>query len=366
MKNYKCLSILLISLLSGCGYSIIPGMHMSGGPNPEPPVIPGIKFIPISVDTLHEQNIKESRAAAEMSKEWGSADTNGYQYRIGPRDVLAVTVWEHPELTIPAGEFRSAEAAGHVVTADGTVFFPYAGTVQVGGKTIGEVRELLTHGIESVIENPQVDVKVVAYRSQKAYVSGEVTKPGPQPISDVPLTVADAIGLAGDLTENADLSGAILTHNGKTQKLDLLAMYDKGDPRANVLLQNGDILNIPDRNTQKVFVMGEVVKPSSIVANKRGISLTEAIGDVGGVAPMTSDPAQIYVIRGNGDESEIYYLDAKSPDALILGDQFRLKPRDVVYVETAVAARWDRLMQQFVASSMIVRNVGVGWSAFGK
>lgn len=358
MKSYRCLYIVLISLLTGCGYSVIPGMHMSGAPDPEPPNIPGVKFIPISAGTVHEQNLNASSVAAEQSKSWEQANTTGYQYRIGPRDVLAVTVWEHPELTIPAGEFRSPEATGHVVAEDGTMFFPYAGMVQVAGKTTAEIRELLTKGIESVIENPQMDVKVVSFRSQKAYVAGEVSKPGPQPLTDVPLTVADAIGLAGDLTENADLSGAILTHNGKARKIDLLAMYDKGDTRANVLLQNGDILNIPDRNTQKVFVMGEVVKPASIVTNKRGISLTEAIGDVGGVAPLTSDPAQIYVIRSNGDESEIYYLNAKSPDALILGDQFRLKPRDVVYVETAALARWDRLMQQLVTTSTIVRNFG--------
>lgn len=358
MKNYRYFLILLISFLTGCGYSVIPGMVLSGTPNPEPPVIPGVKFIPVSVDTLQKQALTAAKIAEEQSKYLGQTSTVGYQYWIGPQDVLDVTVWEHPELTIPAGEFRSAEATGHIVTSEGTMFFPYVGTVKVAGKTTEEVREILTKGLEGFIKNPQLDVKVVSFRSQKAYVSGEVANPGLQPITNVALTVADAISLAGDFTENADLSGAILTHNDKTQKINLLAMYDKGDTRANIILQNGDILNIPDRNTQKIFVMGEVIKPGSIIPNKRGISLTEAISDVGGVAPLTSDPAQIYVIRSNGDESEIYYLDGKSPGAMILSNQFRLKPHDVVYVETAVLARWDRLMRQFLVTSFIVRNIG--------
>ncbi len=351
----KNLIIVSISFLTGC--TIVPGMHMSTA---FPPAVPGVKMIPITADTLRDQGINESGGVPVQSNlgGHGHASDNVYQYRIGPRDVLAVTVWEHPELTLPAGEFRQAEVAGHLVAEDGTIFFPYAGTVDVAAKTAAEVRNILTQGIAHVIQDPQVDVKVVAFRSQKAYVSGEVTKPGPQPITDVPLTVAEAIALAGGLTLDADLANAVLTRDGKVNKIDLLAIYDKGDVQQNILLKNGDILQIPDRNTQKVFVMGEVVKPMSIVMNKRGITLTEAISDAGGVNPMTSNPAKIFVIRGNEEESEVYYLDADSPVALILGDQFRLESRDVVYVETTDATRWNRIIEQLVVTSTVVRNFG--------
>ncbi|MCI0401411.1 MAG: polysaccharide biosynthesis/export family protein [Gammaproteobacteria bacterium] len=335
------------------GCVIAPGMHMS-----TPPRVPGVKITPITPDTIRAQGINESSGAVAKPNLPGNMNDKEYQYHIGPRDVLAVTVWDHPELTIPAGQFRDPEVAGHLVAEDGTIFFPYAGTVHVAGKTTAEVRNILTQGIAQVIQDPQLDVKVVAFRSQKAYVSGEVSKPGPQPITDVPLTVAEAISLAGDLTPDADLANVTLTRDGKAQNINLLAMYDKGDVRQNILLTNRDILHVPDRNTQKVFVMGEVANPSSIVMHKRGITLTEAIGDAGGVDPVTSDPTQVYVIRGNENESEIYYLDAKSPDALILGDQFRLKPRDVVYVETAEVTRWNRVIEQIVPTSQIIRNLG--------
>ncbi len=340
--------------LTGC--AVAPGMYMST----PPPNVPGVKMLEITPATLQAEDKKASPEMAAMpNSEQPSKEKDAeYQYLIGPRDVLAVTVWDHPELTIPAGQFRDPEVAGHLVDEDGTIFFPYAGTVQVADKTTSQVRKLLTKGIAHAIQNPQLDVKVVAFRSQKAYISGEVAKPGPQPITDVPLTIAQAIGQAGDLTPNADLANATVTREGKASHVDLLAMYDKGDVSQNLLLKNGDIIHIPDRNTQKVFVMGEVTNPSSIVMNKRGITLTEAISDAGGVNPVTSNPAQIFVIRGDENTTEIYHLNAKSPNALILGDQFRLKPRDVVYIETAAITRWNRVIEQIVPSSDMARNIG--------
>jgi polysaccharide export outer membrane protein len=340
--------------LTGC--AVAPGMYMA---TPAPNV-PGVKMLEITPAIVQSEDTKtppEAVATPDPDKPAKGKDAE-YQYLIGPRDVLAVTVWDHPELTIPAGQFRDPEVAGHLVDEDGTIFFPYAGTVQVADKTTSQVRNLLTKGIAHAIQNPQLDVKVVAFRSQKAYLSGEIAKPGPQPITDVPLTIAQAIGQAGDLTPNADLTNATLTREGKVSHVDLLAMYDRGDVSQNLLLKNEDIIHVPDRNTQKVFVMGEVTSPSSIVMNKRGITLTEAISDAGGVNPVTSNPAQIFVIRGDKDTTEIYHLNAKSPNALILGDQFRLKPRDVVYVETAAITRWNRVIEQIVPSSDMARNIG--------
>ena len=77
-------------------------------------------------------------------------------YRLGPGDIISIIVWDHPELTIPAGSFRTAEQAGTVVNQDGTIYFPYVGVVKVIGKTTSEVRDNLSAKLAKFIEKVQL------------------------------------------------------------------------------------------------------------------------------------------------------------------------------------------------------------------
>jgi len=351
MKRYIVICVAM-GLLTGCvGHSMrqLP-------PAANPPAVPGVQLFNISAETI-QQNESSMRARGADAVELATTGAAVSEYRIGVHDILTIIVWDHPELTTPTGTL-DPQTSGYLVGEDGTIFYPYVGKVSVAGKTPGEVREIISKGLEEVIQKPQVDVKVGAYRSQKVFVSGEVARPGLHPITDSPITVQEALSLAGDATVNGDLTNISLTRGERTYIVDMLAFYDDGDTGQNVVLRHGDVLHVPDRNAQKVFVIGEVLKPSSIVMNKRGITLTEAIADAGGVNPETSVPAKIFVLRGTEAESEIFHLDASSPDALVLGDHFRLHPRDVVYVETAPIARWNRVINQILPLSNVVRNFG--------
>ena len=295
----------------------------------------------------------------------GTPNQESYsQYLVGPRDILNITVWGHPELTIPAGQFRSAETAGNVVGEDGTFFYPFAGVVQAAGRTVEDIREELTKKLSIYIEKVQLDVRVAAYRSQRVYVVGEVLNPGIFLVKDIPLTVLEAINNAGGVTPESDLRNITLTRKDKAYSINLLSLYEGGDLSQNVLLQHGDVLNVPDNVFNKVFILGENTigqrfrgRPRSVKMNKARMTLTEALSEGGGLIQETSDAARIFVFRTSLGKSEIFHLNARSPDAFILAERFPLQPRDVVFVDRAPGIRWNQIISQIQPTVNLLNSI---------
>jgi polysaccharide export outer membrane protein len=276
------------------------------------------------------------------------------EYRLGPGDIVSIIVWDHPELTIPAGSFRSAEQAGTVIAEDGTIFFPYVGVIKAQGKTTSELRTILSTKLAKYIERVQLDVRMVAFRSQQVYVVGEVAKPGIQQVTDIPMTVLDAVNRAGGFTPEADYSRVLLTRRGTTYLVDIQAMYDYGVREQNVMLEQGDIVNVSDRSYNKIFVLGEVTKPGSLVMNKKRSTLAEALSDAGYINQTTADPRWIYVMRGDTEAPQLFHLDSRAPDAMLLADRFPLRPRDIVYVDTAPVVRWQRVIANILPTATML------------
>jgi polysaccharide export outer membrane protein len=291
------------------------------------------------------------------------------QYRVGPRDILTITVWDHPELTIPAGEFRPVDAAGTVVGEDGNIFYPYAGVIKVAGKTVEEIREQLTQKLSVYIEQVQLDVRVATYRSQRVYVVGEVATPGIQLVRDIPLTVLEAINSSGGLKPEADSRNITLTRKDKTYSINLLSLYEGGNLSQNVRLENGDVLNVPNSQFNKVFVLGEsnitngftsgtnnATRSRSLLMDKGRMTLAEAISDQGGINQESADAARIFIFRGGLGKPQIFHLDTKSPDVLLLADRFPLQPRDIVFIDRAEGIRWNQIINQVQPTMTLVNS----------
>ncbi|MGB5734778.1 MAG: polysaccharide export protein [Thiohalocapsa sp.] len=355
--------LLTAAALQIAGCAIVPGndlgkLRRAGESNIQVPVATPQGEVPANIKVQQitaELIIAKAKALRAQPSPPAPAPLH-QDYRLGPGDVINVIVWDHPELTMPAGEFRSAEQSGTVVSEDGTIYFPYAGVIKVAGLTTGQVRNILTQKLSSTIENVQLEVRVAAYRSQRVYVVGEVTRPGIVPITDVPMTMVEAVNQAGGFTDQADRSTVTLTRGDETRPVDLLALYEQGDTSQNAMLRSGDIVSVPDRSSKKVFVLGAVNRPGSQLMDRHSVSLTEALSDAADINQFQANPYQIYVLRG-GERPEIYHLASKSPDAMLLADRFELLPRDVVYVDAADIVRWNRVISNLLPTTTILNNL---------
>lgn len=343
--------VLIITIsLSACS---LPGMKKPSVGNTEDIGLSNVELIDLNAHTAVLAS--DAEVAAESGGVALAMDrvlTAPSEYRVGPHDVLDIVIWGRPELNNPGGMTQTAESRGRKVRADGSIFFPFVGVVQVDNHTVEEIREKLTEGLNRYIKNPQVDVRVAIHKARKYYVTGEVNVPGIQYIESQPKTILDAISEAGGMTESADLSTVVVSRRGEEKEIDLTSVYERGDVDQNIWVKTGDTIHIPDNTYKRVFVMGEVEKQTAVPMHKGHLTLAEALAASEGVNLQYANVKGIYVLRQRiGDENpvtQVYRLNAKSPSSLLVADMFQLEPRDVVFVSTLGLARWNRVVTQIL------------------
>lgn len=163
-----------------------------------------------------------------------SASALAEDYRLGPGDVLNISVWGYEELTLEQTAIRP----------DGKVSFPIVGDVQAEGLTPGELAVNLTNGLSKYVNNPKVIANVFKFRTTRVYVLGEVPKPGLYEL-DKRHNLLDAIGAAGGYTKDAAKKKVHIIHHDQTDKpvqANLLNLLQRGDMTQNYALREGDVV----------------------------------------------------------------------------------------------------------------------------
>lgn len=356
MKSLKIYPILVFSALWLSGCFAAPGMFFGERASEDGVVDTLANFQgaqvhlqSISPQTLVKLNETEG-ALLPQAIDKNLLDYRPETYKLGNFDIVQVTVWEHPELTLPLGSFRSDNATGQMIDENGEMFYPYTGQIPVAGKTVSELRTTIVESLSQVLNNPQIDVRLISSQSQKAYVQGAVVKAGTISLSDIPVTLIEAINRSGGISPSGNPMYVELVRDGKVFSINLMASYPSGLGPADVILKNGDVIRVADNDEFKVYVLGEVNKQQALRLKSGGMSLSEALSEVGGLQVMSAQSKGIYVIRAGSsmDKIHVFHLNSRNPLALIFGDGFKLQPRDIVFVDATGLARWNRLISQIL------------------
>lgn len=378
LRTFASTSSIAIALtLVGC--TIDPGSHysssdqdkygqtVSGMPNAnagaDRTVAPGDQPPPGALTEITPDLVDAQRRAqpSQISHDVQSLYGTPAPYQIGPGDVLSIQVWDHPELNLPTNSVQTvgidytgsaSVSSGYTVDANGMVQFAYAGAIHVGGLTEMQARDVLTARLGAYVKSPQITLRVQSYRSRRVYMDGEVRTPGVQIFNDVPMTLPEAINRAGGYTPVGDRASIAVVRGGKSVMVNIPDLVAKGINPNQVMLQNGDMVRVMAREDSKVFILGEVTRPTTLFIRNGELSLNEALGDAGGVSQNTADAKQLYVVRNiASNKHEIYHLDITNPAAYAIAENFELKAKDVVFVDTAPVVRWGRVINNIVPSA---------------
>ena len=347
--------LLLAVLLGGCSSTAPMQRHSTSG------AVGGAPPTQLITEELiqAERKLREQRANVDIGR---LVVLNPPPYKIDAGDVLSIVVWDHPELTGPLAPtvttalLEQATAGtpspGFVVDHEGRVQFPFAGRLKLAGMTEEEARNLLVSRLAKYIAHPSVTLRVQAYRSKRIYVDGEVKSPGLQAINDIPMTLLEGLNRAGGLLPSADQSRIVLERGDVRYKIDLRELVQKGINPGTVMLANGDVVRVQSRDESKVFVSGEVVAPKALTMHNGRLSLNEALGEVGGISPLSGDARQVYVVRKAVEGTRVYQLDARDSGALAMAEAFELHPKDLVYVAASPLANWHRSLSMLFPGAL--------------
>lgn len=370
--------VLAAALLSGC--SVLPGLNISEkswGLSSEYEVVPGdqadsyrvmradeaagYRVVAITPESL--QSLGSAELPKSTATELGSVTPAVVpaEYQVGPGDILYVTVWDHPELTTPAGQLSSqADLSGRLVSSEGKIFYPYVGEFVAAGKTTEELREYITRNLSRVIASPQVDVRVISFRAKRVQVTGEVNEPGLVTLDDTPKGVLEAISERGGLAPEASRRRVTLIRDGRSYSVNLAGLTSGEHPAANPVLMAGDILHVPDRNADQVFVLGEVAEQQPVYMSQQSMSLTEALTSAGGLDKLRSNDGGVLVFRRPATAGElptVFTLDMSNPLGLLLAGEFELQTRDVVYVKATDFAKYNGVISQILPTITTIYQV---------
>ncbi|MBU6525840.1 polysaccharide export protein [Methylocystis sp. MJC1] len=335
----------------------------------------------------HTLDVLARRAPPSLRGFFGDYRPSASQV-IGVGDALQITVWE----AASGGLFSAGESAGgvnpgsrsslipeQIVGHDGSVTVPYAGRLQVAGRTQQQVEAAIVERLHGKAIEPQALVNVTRNVTNTVTVTGEVANGARVPLNLRGDRILDVVAQAGGYRSPVHETFISVTRGNRTARAPLQALL--ANPGENIYVRPGDILTVESR-PQTFTVAGAAGANAVIPFDARGITLEEAIGKSGGLNDNRADPDGLFILRYEPTtlvrefpnvspellrQPQIpvaYHLNMKDPTALFAARRFAVRDKDIIYISNAPLAEIGKVVQliQMVAQpavqGMAVSRIG--------
>ena len=358
LKKIIFLFILILFFLNNC--TILPGINKNPNKkNPNKKLQPSeysindvkiniIKINELSDEEINKYSKNQINDLVNEVKNYSEVYDYKYEYILGTSDAISIDLTDTDDLD---GVYK--------IDQQGMVDLPFIGKIKLDELTLNEAQNLLLQIIKSFYKNPDLQVGIEEFNSNKVYIVGAVRNQITISLNEQPLSLIEA-AIEANFNPSAEdkLFGTsgLLRREGKVYKINLTNTFKNKDEKENFYLKKNDVIFI-DKNSNSIHVFGEATEPGTYFPDMN-YSLTELVSSVG-INQLTANAKKIYVIREKFEtflEVDVFQLDIRNPINLIAGKKFKIKKGDIIFIPPAEITKWNRTISLLLPQSNLFKS----------
>lgn len=246
-----------------------------------------------------------------------AAQTANKEYVLGAGDIIHITVYQNPDLTLDSR-----------ISETGVISFPLVGQIKLGGLSISHAEQALADALKKgqFINDPQVTVLVTQVKGNQASILGEVNRPGRYPLDVAGMRFTDLLALAGGAqVDGSDIAVLTGQRNGKPfrTEINVPGLFSAAGTGQDPVIQNGDVIFVA--RAPMVYIYGEVQRPGQLRL-ERAMTVRQALAAGGG--PTLRGTEKGLVLHRKDADGKVQILHPGLDDLL--------QKDDVIYVRESL------------------------------
>jgi polysaccharide export outer membrane protein len=260
-----------------------------------------------------------------------------------------------------------------MVNDAGTINVPFAGEVEVAGRTTTQVEKEIVARLAGRAHQPQAVVRMVQNEARNVTIVGEVGASRRVPITARGERLLDVLASAGGPRQPVSKTTVQLSRAGVTTSMPLDAIIR--DPAQNIRVQPDDVVTVAFQ-PYSFIALGAVSQNAEVPFEGAGLTVAQALGRIGGLRvdsadiggvfifrledPAAVDPAILHDVRrmDDGRIPVIYRLNLREPASFFAAQSFAIRDDDLLYVSTALGADLQRFVSTI--SSVAFSTIAIG------